>query len=138
MLLRLRRTPGSKLNDRTRQLELCGRLPVAFEESVAIALNNDMSNYKCLGTKRAAARRTAEQQILGLLRPEPPGLTEAEMNERLAVEAEQEGVTPASESTVTRALDRLVEGGLVIRTGQGGQGRGKSADPYRYHAARPF
>jgi hypothetical protein len=137
MLLRLRRTAGSKLNDRTRQLELCGRLPVAFEESVAIVLNNDMSNYKCLGTKQAAARRTTEQRILGLLPQESPGLTESEINQRLAAEAEEEGSKPVSVSTVTRALDKLVEGGLVIRTGQGGQGRGKSADPYRYHTAPP-
>jgi hypothetical protein len=137
MLLRLRRAPGSKLNDRTRQLELCGRLPVAFEESVAIVLNNEMSNYKCLGTKQAAARKNTEQRILSLLPLEPPGLTEAEINKRLTAEAEEEGFKSTSVSTVSRALEKLVESGLVICTGQGGQGRGKSADQYRYHAAPP-
>jgi AAA domain-containing protein len=137
MLLRLRRTPGSKLNDRTRQLELCGRLPVAFEESVAIVLNNEMSNYKCLGTKQAATRKNAEQQILNLLPLEPPGLTRDEIINRLVDEAMEEGLKPAGESTVLRALEKLKEDGLVSQSGTGKGGKDADSDPFRYHVAPP-
>jgi hypothetical protein len=140
MLLRLRRASGSKLKDRRRQLELVGRLPVAFEESTVIELRNDMSNYRVIGTKSDAVRNDVEQQILGILPKDAPGLTVGEIREKLTPSAEEEDVTPPSESTVKRALDKLLERGVVVQTGEGGQGgRGgaRSADPHRHHLAKP-
>ena len=128
MLLRLQRAPGSPLNDRVRQLEISGRMPAAFEETATIMLNNEMSNYSYVGTKKAAVRKNVEQQILGLVPRVSPGMTFEEILKTMAGEAQEEGFKPPSESTVERAVKKLEEDGLLQRTGKGGR-----EDPYRYH-----
>ncbi len=136
MLLRLRRSQGSKqkLNSRERQLELVGRLPTAFEESTVITLTNDMSNYRVVGPKGDAVRKNVEQQVLSLLPQQPPGFCVAEIMERLSGKAQEEDVKAPAESTVKRALEKMLEGGFIVQMGEGGNGRRGSADHYRYHA----
>lgn len=137
MLLRLRRVQGrsdSALNSRTRQLELCGRLPVAFEEATAIVLNNDMSNYVSQGTKAGAVKRSTEEQILSLLPQDPPGMTRDDVLAALSDEAETRGIAAPSDSSVFRALNQLVKEGMAVRTGEGKRGYGaEKGDPFRFH-----
>lgn len=132
MLLRLQRAPGLKLNDRTRKFEIAGRLPPAFEEPVSLELNESKADYRCLGTARQARGRDAEKQILSLLPEEQPGMTEADVRERLAENAETDGEEPPGKSTVTRTLKILVEKKEVIRSGEGGSGARGNEDPFRY------
>jgi Fe2+ or Zn2+ uptake regulation protein len=76
---------------------------------------------------------------LRILPSEPPGLSRKEICKGLADEAEDEEIQPPSEPTVRRALDKLVEDGLIVRIGEGKGGEKINADPYRYHAIHaPF
>ena len=133
MLLRLQRAQGSPLSDRTRQFEIMGRFPAAFEETVTIQLNNDMSNYAFLGSKQAAVRRSTEQRILDIV-PQDSALTREEIMERLAETAEAAGLEPAAATTVRRALTNMVEHGLLVLSGDG-----TKEEPYRFQGVQsPF
>ena len=119
MLLRLQRAQGAKLNDRTRQFEQCGRMPVAFEEAVTITLNHEMNNYACLGTKPQAVQKSAEGQVLSLVPLDAPGRTREEIIAAIQECAAEQGIKAPSDATIRRAIDRLVERGLLKRSGSG-------------------
>jgi hypothetical protein len=136
MLLRLGRSTGSKLKDRKRQLELVGRMPTAFDESTVIELTSDLSNYRVVGSRPDAARKDVENQIESLLPEGPPGLSFTEIIKCLAEGAEENDVKSPGESTIKRAVTKLLENGIITQTGQGGHGA-RGGDPHRYHRAIP-
>ena len=109
-------------------------MPGAFEEAVAIVLNDDMTDYLYQGPKKAAARRTTQDRVLRLLPQDAPGMTHSVIVGKLVEDAESNGVRPPSDATVRRALDALMASGIVTQTGTGKSGRNVVADPFKYYA----
>jgi hypothetical protein len=134
MLIRLQRPSGERFDTRNRRLETLGRIENCFEEPVAIELNQDKTEYRLVGMAKKAKRVEAQQQVIDALPKAEPGWTEAEIIEALGQKAEREGYKAPARSTIRRALDILVEGGLIVRAGEKGEKDGFQGGGCRYFA----
>jgi len=131
-LLRLQRGKGERFTSTLRLIEVTGRATTGFEEPQAIDFNTTTFEYKAMGSAPKAKRRSVGDKVCAVLPEEAPGLTLAEVTDRLKTECE-EGEEVPKEITIRRALDELLEDGLVLQTGAGFNKNRK--DPFRYHRA---
>ena len=124
VILRLNRPEGNHPGS-YRQLEFIGRFPGPSEPRVLERKTADStSRYELLGNVAAVKGMTASQKILDLFQEEDDTFTEADMvNE-----------TEQKRSTVKRAINKLVDAGLLSVSGDG-----KHGNPLRYSQVKaPF
>lgn len=129
-LLRLQRAKGERFTSTLRLIEVTGRATTGFEEPQAIDFNTTTFEYKALGSAPKAKRRSVGDKVCALLPEEAPGLTLAEVIDRLKTECE-EGEEVPTRTTIRNALDELVAAGLAEQTGAGFNKNRN--EPFRYH-----